>query len=115
MVDDVLTRCMISVITANGGHHMSDTENKEDAKEDAKEESGMEAGVPMTKTLNKVGNSYALILDKPLLQLLQITPETKIAIHTDGKRILLDPQREFVGYKIMPDKHGLVMLAKGRK
>lgn len=74
-----------------------------------------QTGVPMTKTLNKVGNSYALILDKPLLQLLQITPETEIAIHTDGKRILLDPQREFTGYKIMPNKHNLIVLPRGRK
>ena len=45
----------------------------------------------MTKMLTKHGNSYALILDKPLLDLLNITPETPLNISTDGKTLFVGP------------------------
>ena len=45
----------------------------------------------MTKTLTKHGNSYALILDKPILDLLHITPETPLNVATDGKSIIIGP------------------------
>lgn len=63
-----------------------------------------EAGVPMVKTLNKVGNSLALILDKSILELHQIQRGTPISILSDGKNILLAPQREYTGAKIHPSK-----------
>jgi antitoxin MazE len=50
----------------------------------------------MTKTLTKHGNSLALIIDKPILDLLKIDAETPLEITTDGKRLMIapvDPQR----------------------
>jgi antitoxin component of MazEF toxin-antitoxin module len=48
----------------------------------------------MIKTLTKHGNSYALVIDKPILDLLNITPETPLAISTDGKALLVAPSGE---------------------
>jgi antitoxin MazE len=48
----------------------------------------------MVKTLTKHGNSYALIIDKPILELLRIEPETPIEIRTDGEVLMLVPQRD---------------------
>jgi antitoxin component of MazEF toxin-antitoxin module len=45
----------------------------------------------MIKTLTKHGNSLALILDKPILELLNIEPETPISLTTDGKSLILSP------------------------
>jgi len=45
----------------------------------------------MIKTLNKVGNSYAMIIDKPILELLNIAPDTRLEIITDGDNILIRP------------------------
>ena len=50
----------------------------------------------MIKTLNAVGNSHALIIDKCILQVLDITPKTPIRIRLTGDgNIILIPQREF--------------------
>jgi len=48
----------------------------------------------MTKTLVKHGNSLALIIDKPILELLRITPETPLELTTDGERLLVSPVRD---------------------
>lgn len=48
----------------------------------------------MIKTLTRHGNSYALIIDKPILELLQIEPDTPIEIRTDGDVLVLAPQRD---------------------
>jgi antitoxin component of MazEF toxin-antitoxin module len=40
----------------------------------------------MIKTLTKLGNSYALVIDKPILDLLKIRPDTPLEIATDGKK-----------------------------
>ena len=45
----------------------------------------------MIKTLTKHGNSLALILDKPILELLNIDADTPISISTDGKTLTLSP------------------------
>ena len=45
----------------------------------------------MVKTLTKHGNSYALVIDKPILELLHIQPETQLEISTDGKSLLIRP------------------------
>ena len=47
----------------------------------------------MVKTLCKHGNSYALVIDKPILELLHATPETPFEIVTDGQSLLLSPVR----------------------
>ncbi len=35
----------------------------------------------MIKTLTKHGNSYALVIDKPLMEILRITPDTPLEMH----------------------------------
>jgi antitoxin component of MazEF toxin-antitoxin module len=48
----------------------------------------------MIKTLTKHGNSYALVIDKPILDLLNIRPDTPLTISTDGKKLLVSPEEE---------------------
>ena len=48
----------------------------------------------MIKTLTKHGNSYAMVIDKPILELLRATPETKFEIITDGRSLVLTPVRD---------------------
>ena len=45
----------------------------------------------MLKTLTKHGNSYALIIDRAILELLKITPETPLEVSTDGKTLTIAP------------------------
>ena len=45
----------------------------------------------MIKTLTKHGNSYALIIDRPILELLRIDPDTPLSLETDGKSITIRP------------------------
>ena len=45
----------------------------------------------MIKTLTKHGNSYALVIDKPILELLKISPESPLEISTDGKVLTISP------------------------
>ena len=48
----------------------------------------------MVKNLTKHGNSYALVIDKPILELLRATPETPFEIMTDGQSLVLTPVRD---------------------
>ena len=48
----------------------------------------------MIKTLTKHGNCYALVIDKPILDLLNIRPDTPLTISTDGKSLLVSPDEE---------------------
>ncbi|TVR30587.1 MAG: AbrB/MazE/SpoVT family DNA-binding domain-containing protein [Spirochaetaceae bacterium] len=48
----------------------------------------------MTKKLIQHGNSAALILDKPLLELLNVTMDTPLEVSTDGQSIVISPVRE---------------------
>ncbi|HUW31768.1 MAG TPA: AbrB/MazE/SpoVT family DNA-binding domain-containing protein [Planctomycetota bacterium] len=41
----------------------------------------------MIKTLTKHGNSYALVIDKAILELLQIDPNQPLEITTDGEAL----------------------------
>jgi antitoxin component of MazEF toxin-antitoxin module len=45
----------------------------------------------MVKTLTRHGNSYALVIDKPILELLDINDETPLNITTDGKSLVISP------------------------
>ena len=47
----------------------------------------------MTKRLQAVGNSSGIIIDKPILELLRISPETELEISTDGERLIVTPVR----------------------
>ena len=48
----------------------------------------------MIKTLTKHGNSYAMVIDKPILELIQATADTPFEILTDGQSLLLSPEDE---------------------
>ena len=48
----------------------------------------------MIKRLTKHGNSYAVVIDKPILELLKVTPETPFEIITDGRSLVLTPVRD---------------------
>ena len=45
----------------------------------------------MVKKLTRHGNSMALVIDKPILDLLRIEPDTPLDVSTDGKRLLIEP------------------------
>lgn len=45
----------------------------------------------MLKKLTKHGNSLALVIDRPILDLLKIDPETPLDVSTDGKRLIVAP------------------------
>ncbi len=47
----------------------------------------------MVKTLSRIGNSLGLILDRPVLELLQIDEDTPLEITTDGDVLTLRPVR----------------------
>ena len=48
----------------------------------------------MIKTLTKHGNSYAMVIDKPILDLIQASPETPFEIISDGRSLVLTPVRK---------------------
>ena len=45
----------------------------------------------MTKMLTKHGNSYALVIDKPIMELLGIDPEKPVEVSSDGSRLIVAP------------------------
>ncbi len=47
----------------------------------------------MIKTLTSHGNSAALIIDKPVLELLKIDMDTPLEIVTDGRNLIISPLR----------------------
>jgi antitoxin MazE len=48
----------------------------------------------MIKNLTKHGNSYAMVIDKAILELIQATPETPFEIISDGRSLVLTPVRD---------------------
>jgi len=48
----------------------------------------------MKKTLIRHGNSLALVIDKPILEMLQITADTPLELTTNGDAILVRPIRD---------------------
>jgi len=48
----------------------------------------------MVKKLIQHGNSAALVIDKPIMEILNITNETTFELSTDGKNLILSPQIE---------------------
>jgi antitoxin component of MazEF toxin-antitoxin module len=47
----------------------------------------------MIKTLIKHGNSLALVIDKPILEVLRVTPDTPLELTTNGDSLLVAPVR----------------------
>jgi len=48
----------------------------------------------MVKKLTKHGNSLALVIDKPVLELIQATADTPFEIISDGRSLVLTPVRD---------------------
>ena len=48
----------------------------------------------MIKKLSKHGNSLALVIDRPILELLKIDESTPLEISTDGQALVLVPVRD---------------------
>lgn len=53
----------------------------------------------MVKMLTRHGNSYALVIDKPILDLLHITPETPLEVTTDGQGLWVRPSPDAEHHK----------------
>ena len=45
----------------------------------------------MIKNLTKHGNSMALVIEKPILELLKIDADTPLEISTDGQQLIVTP------------------------
>ncbi len=45
----------------------------------------------MIKKLTKHGNSYALVIERPIIDLLQITEKSALYVTTDGKNLIISP------------------------
>lgn len=48
----------------------------------------------MIKKLVKHGNSMALVIEKPVLELLKIDPDTALEISTNGEMLVIVPVRD---------------------
>ena len=60
----------------------------------------------MVKTLTRHGNSLALVLDKPILELLNIDGDTPLHISTDGRSLVISPvpdEKEYGGEPTVRD------------
>lgn len=68
----------------------------------------------MIKTLTKHGNSYALVIDKPILEILRVSPETPFEIVTDGQCLVLSPVRDKHAEKKFQDALDMVHKRFGR-
>jgi len=75
----------------------------------------------MTKKLIRHGNSAALVLDKALLDLLNVEMDTPLEVTTDGLNIIISPQSDARGEAIVlqaleriNQKHGAVLARLGK-
>ena len=50
-------------------------------------------GRQVVKNLVKHGNSYALVIDRPILDLIRVEPDTPLEITTDGEGLFIRPVR----------------------
>lgn len=75
----------------------------------------------MTKKLIRHGNSAALVLDKALLDLLNVEMNTPLQVTTDGRNIIISPQSRRNAEATLLDalerinnKHGSVLAMLGK-
>ncbi len=47
----------------------------------------------MRKRLSAIGNSLGIVIDKPILELLDIDRETELDMKTDGQQLIIVPIR----------------------
>ena len=70
----------------------------------------------MIKRLTKVGNSHALVIEKPLMDALGITGETPLQVRVDGHNLIISPvdvgagsERVDQSLKKMRKRHGRML------
>jgi antitoxin component of MazEF toxin-antitoxin module len=68
----------------------------------------------MIQTLTKHGNSYALVIEKPILELLRVAPDAPFEIVTDGQSLVLTPVRDPADEKAFQDALDVVHKRFGR-
>jgi antitoxin component of MazEF toxin-antitoxin module len=68
----------------------------------------------MIKALTKHGNSYALVIEKPILELLGVSPDASFEIVTDGQCLVLTPVRDPADEKAFQDALDVVHKRFGR-
>jgi antitoxin component of MazEF toxin-antitoxin module len=47
----------------------------------------------MRKKLSTIGNSLGVVIEKPILELLNIDKDTELELTTDGSRLIIEPVR----------------------
>ena len=62
----------------------------------------------MIKTMIQHGNSSALVIDKPVMELLNIEQDTPLEITTDGKNIIISPVKDKNRAKKLKDSLGKI-------
>lgn len=45
----------------------------------------------MRKKLSAIGNSLGVVIEKPILELLNINRDTELELTTDGQRLIIEP------------------------
>ena len=45
----------------------------------------------MRKKLTAIGNSLGVVIEKPILELLDIDRDTELEVRTDGKALIIEP------------------------
>lgn len=68
----------------------------------------------MIKKLVKHGNSLALVIDKPILELIRATADTPFEIISDGRSLVLTPVRDPKEEKKFEDAVAMVHKRFGR-
>lgn len=57
----------------------------------------------MVKKLTKIGSSSALIIDKALMEILGISQNSDVEIHTDGRSLIVTPVLPDKAYENLPN------------
>lgn len=68
----------------------------------------------MIKKLTRHGNSLALVIDRPILELLKIDPETPLDTSTDGHQLIVAPVRTSARRKKFEDAQALANKRYGK-
>ena len=62
----------------------------------------------MIKKLTRHGNSLALVIDKPILEMLHISADTPLELTTNGDSLLVSPVRDKARQKKLLDSLGKI-------
>ena len=54
----------------------------------------------MIRTLRKTGNSYGLIIERPVMELLGITPDSELDVTVEGGALIIRPVKQTSAPKV---------------